>query len=660
MLHEPNDTTICNNAVIPLEISPKEYYGVHNQFAWAPVENLFIDSACTIPYASGTSTTRVYMKSNVAGDFQYTCVAYDTTTNCGSTANVTVTVLPSTITITASPTSICNSGTTTITVTPTTGYGTATFQFAESNDGINFTDIPGANGFTYTSDILTENIYYQWTASVGNEVCIQQQVEILINNPQIATTTAGSACGSGSVLLEATAYDASMILWYDSLNAIYPIASGNQFTTPVLTATEDYYVEPIIETNTFNVGEVSDIPSALSSYGNYGMYFATTNAVIINSVDIYPSTAGTLNISLINNQGQVVRVKTFTITTNDISTTTKKTLTLDFHIPANVSGWMLKYDLSIYRGSRSYSYPYTANGFSITGNTIDGNNITGGSRMYFYNWQVTSLCVGSREQVMAIITPAPEVSITVANNNNNFVCQGSEVNLLATSTNSNYTYWWSTNQTGGSITVYPTTTTTYSVTANDTNTGCITTAETTINVYPLPIATATVNNNNVVCGQSIQLTAGQLYTLESLLENFNGATHSMTAVNTSTGGTVSAAAWTLRPDGYVYGGNTFHSPDNSQFIMSNSDAQGSGGTTHTELISQTFSSVGIDSIVLEFDHYYRHYTGSTIKVEIYDGTNCEYFTIMDINSRNINIIQPCCNNFNNSYLNNHNLSWHVL
>jgi hypothetical protein len=90
------------------------------------------------------------------------------------------------------------------------------------------------------------------------------------------------------------------------LTAIYPLATGNSFTTPVLTATEDYFVEPVIANNTFNVGPVSDIPSALASWGNYGMYFATTSAAVINSVDIYPSTAGTLNVMLVNDLSQVV------------------------------------------------------------------------------------------------------------------------------------------------------------------------------------------------------------------------------------------------------------------------------------------------------------------------------------------------------------------
>ncbi|NSW45417.1 MAG: T9SS type A sorting domain-containing protein [Bacteroidales bacterium] len=644
-----SDATVCNNEVKLLEVTAGA--SNYNQFTWLPNTNLFTDAACTSPYTGGNNQ-QVYMKTNVAGTYQFVCNAYNTTTECGATDTVYITVLPASVTLTASPSNICLSGSTVLTVTPTTGFGTATFQFAESADGNSYTDISGANGFTYSSGILNSNTYYQWTASVGGNTCIQEQTLVMVNNPTITSTTPGSACGQGTITLSATANSGSTILWYDSLNAVYPIASGNSFITPLLTATEDYYVEPIIENLTFNLGPISDIPSAFASYGNYGMYFATTSAAVINSVDIYPSTAGTLNVVLVNNLGQVVNGRSFTITSGDISTTTKKTLNLDFFVPANATGWMLYYDLAIYRGSGTYAYPYSANGFSITGNTFNGNNITGGTRMYFYNWDVTTFCSGSRDQIVATITPAPPVSI---NSSASDVCANSAVTLTANSSNNDYTYAWSTGDNGQIITVNPPSSATFVVTATDPNTGCITTAETFVNVYPLPVATATVDNATITCGQTVQLTAGDLYSPEILLENYNGTTHSMTTVNTSTGGNPAAAAWTLRPDGYVYSSNTFHSPDNSQFIMSNSDAQGSGGTTHTELISMPFSSVGVDSVTIMMDHFYRHYTNGTAKVEIFDGTQWTTLQTWTSDQGNFTNFAHVVLPLNNSYLNNPNL-----
>ncbi len=631
------DTTICNNSVVKLEVL--QGLSDFNEFTWDPINNLYTDSACTNPYTANTSAIKVFYKSNISGINNITCQAYSTITQCGAMDSIQITVLPESVTLTASPSNICISGSTVLNVSPTNNFGTATFQFSVSTNGMNYTDIPGANGFTYTSGILTSNTYYQWTASIDTVVCIQAQISVNVNTPTIIATTPDSACGLGSVNLSATSNSGTNILWYDQPFDGYPIAAGNNYVTPVLNTTTSYYVEPYIHNTTFFVGKTDDIPSSFSPFGQNGMYFATTGAVIINSIQIYPSQAGTLNIFLLNNLSQVVDVRTFIITSADISTTNKKTLNLDFYVPANTTGWGLFYDLQIYRGAGTYNYPYTLNGFSITGNTVNGNNITGGTRMYLYNWQVTNLCTGLREEVIATIVSAQSVNITASSNN---VCAGSNVTLTANS-NINYDYSWSNNMTGQIIEVTPTTTTTYIVTANDAQTGCVTTSEISINVKPLPEATASVNNSNITCGQTIQLTAGSLFTPTILTENFNSSTHVFTAVNNSTGGNAAAAGWTLRPNGYVYGGFTFNSPDNSQFIMSNSDAQGSSGTTRTELISPTFSSVGVDSITLTFSHYYRHYTGGTAKIEVFDGT--QWNTIQTWTSN-----QGASNNFSNVVL----------
>ncbi len=610
-----NDTTVCNNETVLLEVTSGA--AAYDEFIWSPQNNLYTDAACTVPY-TGTSAQQVYLKTDQAGIYTYTCTANNTSNQCSTFDNTTITVLPSTVSLTASPSQLCQSGSSTITASPDNGWGNATFQWYESNDGNNWTPLAGETNITLTTPVINTNMYYQFAAMINTTTCVQNSIEIQILNPQLTSTTGATICGSGSAIISATPNNQNTsVLWYDSLTGVYPIASGENFTTPVITTTTSYYAQPVIESATFNVGKLNDPAGSLSSYGNNGMYFATTDAVIINSVEFYPSTEGTLNVALVNNLSQVVDVRTFTITSSDISTTNKKILTLDFFVPENTTGWMLYYDLAIYRGAGTYAYPYNSNGFSITGNTYDGNNITGGTRMYFYNWQVTSLCSGAKEEVAVVVTPAPAVTITPSAND---VCAGTSITLTASSSNTNYTYTWSNQATGSQITVNPTSSTMYSVTASDAQSGCVTTADINLNIYPLPTATATANPTTITCGEFVSIAAGETYSPEILLETFNGTTHTFTAVNNSTGGNPAAAAWTVQPDGYVYGGNTFHSNDNSSFIISNSDAQGSGGTTNTELVSSPFSSLGVDSITIQMYHYYRHYGGSSAKVEIFDGT----------------------------------------
>jgi hypothetical protein len=103
-------------------------------------------------------------------------------------------------------------------------------------------------------------------------------------------------------------------------------------------------------------------------------------------------------------------------------------------------------------------------------------------------------------------------------------------------------------------------------------------------------------------------------------ENFNGPTNLFTTINNSTGGSrlgPVGAAWTLRPSPYLepFNSANFSSNDASQFIMSNSDAQGSGGNTNTELISPAFSLALYSNVNLSFWHRYRD-LGGTAEVQI--------------------------------------------
>ncbi len=107
-----------------------------------------------------------------------------------------------------------------------------------------------------------------------------------------------------------------------------------------------------------------------------------------------------------------------------------------------------------------------------------------------------------------------------------------------------------------------------------------------------------------------------------LSETFNGAgtPAGWIKINNSTGGNPAAADWTLRPDGYHYVDVpfidvTFHSNDNSQFYLSNSDAQ-LGDITETILQSPSFSTIGYSFASLQFYHHFREYQVDTGYVEV--------------------------------------------
>ena len=193
-------------------------------------------------------------------------------------------------------------------------------------------------------------------------------------------------------------------------------------------------------------------------------------------------------------------------------------------------------------------------------------------------------------------------------------------------------YLWSGGSSTNAATNNFTTTGTYSVTVTNSK-GCVSNASYSITVITAPDAvTATASANNVCSGSSISLTSSSVSSPVIIVsEKFNAAS-TWTTTNTSAGGTTANAAWTLRPNSYVYSTTTFRSNDLSQFYLSNSASQGTGGTTATTLQSPSFSTVGYNSLSLSFYHYYRYNSGAeSAKVEVStNGTN--WTTVQTYNS----------------------------
>lgn len=71
---------------------------------------------------------------------------------------------------------------------------------------------------------------------------IETSASTTITIPRMTGSTASSRCGTGTLILEASAIDGT-VNWYDSPNGTIPIATGNSFTTPVLSNTTTYYAD---------------------------------------------------------------------------------------------------------------------------------------------------------------------------------------------------------------------------------------------------------------------------------------------------------------------------------------------------------------------------------------------------------------------------------
>ncbi|MEP7168102.1 MAG: HYR domain-containing protein, partial [Bacteroidota bacterium] len=280
--------------------------------------------------------------------------------------------------------------------------------------------------------------------------------------------------------------------------------------------------------------------------------------------------------------------------------------------------------------SSAGSGSFTASGLTSAGSSvITITNVTSGATGGTCSSAISSNNTATIT-VNAATTAAAGAAITTCGN------AGVAVNVTAGSSASNNSgVNWICNGTGTFTNANSLTTCTYSPSAADIAAGSRTLTLTatgnspcgdaistkTITFVAIPSAVSVTPSSSTVCSSAstTNLTGAATTTATSnvLSENFNAATDSWTKTNNSTGATPADAAWKLRPDGYSYSSNTFHSNDNSQFYLSNSDDQGSGGTTATILTSTVLNTNNYTTMTLDFYHFYRFNSGAeTAKVQV--------------------------------------------
>ena len=331
--------TVCNNSIATISVTST--LANYDSYVWTPVTDLFTDAAATIPYVSGASVTTVYVKSATAGTVTYTCNANNSSTLCSNVTTSDVTILPSAVTISASITQICGSGTSILTALPSTGYGAATLQWQNSSDNVTFTDIASATSTAYTTPVLTSTTYYQILVKVGATTCSTSNiVTVVVDDPQVVTTVPASRCGTGTVTLGATGSVGSTLNWYDSATGGTSLGTGVSFTTPVISSTTSYYVDAAVGNTSYIVGAANTgISASLASQTTTtsGINFDVLSpSVNINSIDIYPTATIGSTFTITVKQGVTI-IATYTGTTTVQGSTTTplvQTVPVNFTIPA--------------------------------------------------------------------------------------------------------------------------------------------------------------------------------------------------------------------------------------------------------------------------------------------------------------------------------------
>ena len=211
----------------------------------------------------------------------------------------------------------------------------------------------------------------------------------------------------------------------------------------------------------------------------------------------------------------------------------------------------------------------------------------------------TDLC-----QVITAVNPSPTFAPGAAAGTFgstfglNFVSTATGVINIATSTPGNYAVWNTRAAVGG----------------------CLAESDTIfidINPYVNTGSVYTSASSDAICtGQATNLfSTTSSYSGVLLRERFNGTINNWQRTNSSSGGTIGNATWTLRPNNYVYNTVTFSSNNNTQFYLTNSEAQ-AGSTTTTNLRSPVMNTTGYTNLNLDFFHYFESNANATASVQV--------------------------------------------
>lgn len=474
---------------------------------------------------------------------------------CTSTTNILLTVIPiPTITASASPTIICQGGTSTLT----------------ANGAITYTWQPGnLSGNTVTVSPLATTIY---TVSGKNILGCSSSttVQLVVNNPTISVSPLSStictgnsatisASGASSYTWNPGAFTTSSIVVSPTINTTYTLISISGVCTSTTYVPIFVAANPTILTAPINPTICNGNSTTLTASG--GVTYTWMPIAVTGSV-IVVSPTGPMNYTVTGtNAAGCTNTNVATVIVNPSPTVTAinnpttsicggsgATVTLTAN-GANTYTW-LPGPLS---GSNVVVTPTTSTVYTVTGtngfncaNTktvsvlvsptltitvaasptiiCNGNSATlTASGATTYTWMpgaltgtsvvvsptattvytingASGLCNSTRTFTLAVL-PRPNISITAIPPT---ICRGTSGLLLALGA-TNYT-WSPGSSVGNTLAITPSVTTTYTVTGTNAA-GCTNTAATTITVNPTPTIAIVASSNTLCSGSSVTLTS---------------------------------------------------------------------------------------------------------------------------------------------------------
>ncbi|MCU0328899.1 MAG: T9SS type A sorting domain-containing protein [Chitinophagales bacterium] len=219
---------------------------VYNQFSW---------SSNNRGSATGSSTSGWFLTTVGMGPDIFTLTASSTRLNCINYASIAVHPVPYNASrdIEVAQAHHCLSGSTKLTLVGGPVIG-ASYQWEQSDDLSNWTNIDGATGIQYSTPVITDTTYYrvrlycQGTEILPNISPVNPDT-VFVHNPSILSVTHDTVCGMRGALLEAVS-TTGKVAWFDKNN--FPISSSPTLFMSV-TENDTFYAsaktDPLIPSN---------------------------------------------------------------------------------------------------------------------------------------------------------------------------------------------------------------------------------------------------------------------------------------------------------------------------------------------------------------------------------------------------------------------------
>lgn len=266
-----------------------------------------------------------------------------------------------------------------------------------------------SNGANTQSVSITESGTYSVTVTGScNTLESDSYVVTVYDAPDAPTAVDVELNAPGTADLYATGTD---IRWYDSPWSLVPVATGNNFTTPVITGPTTYYVEDVATSGgvTGNGGMINNgsAEGGNLTNSNYYLKFDALTDIYITSVKVYANTNGPRVIRVHDSAGQIIQEGTFDVAQGE------QVVTLNFFVPeganyslrsgdSNPNLWRDK-DLTV---ASPFGYPYDINGLATITGTSVANNDSDNYYYFFYDWNVVT-------PSFECVSPRTEVNITI-------------------------------------------------------------------------------------------------------------------------------------------------------------------------------------------------------------------------------------------------------